>query len=264
MLTVISPAKRLDEEPRSLPAGLEPTQPAFATDAMKLARIARGLSVADLRKLMAISEPLAKLNAQRFASFAARPDPSAVKPAAFCFDGDTYAGLEARTLDADTLRWAQDRLRILSGLYGLLRPLDLIQPYRLEMGSRLETPKGADLYAWWGNRIARALNGAAAEAGAGILVNCASQEYFGAVDQKALKLRVITPVFLEGRGTEAKVISFFAKKARGAMARFIAEHRLTDAHDLRGFDTGGYTFVADRSSDDRLVFVRDQMAEVAA
>jgi cytoplasmic iron level regulating protein YaaA (DUF328/UPF0246 family) len=264
MLTVISPAKRLDEEPRALPAGLEPTQPAFAADAAKLARIARGLSVADLRKLMAISEPLAKLNAERFAAFSAKPDIAAVKPAAFCFDGDTYAGLEARTLDADALRWAQDRLRILSGLYGLLRPLDLIQPYRLEMGSKLANPKGADLYAWWGNRIARALNVAAAEAGTDILVNCASQEYFCAVDAKALKIRVITPVFLEGRGAEAKVISFFAKKARGAMARFIAEHRLTNAEDLRGFDTGGYAFAPDRSSGDRLVFLRDQVAEVAA
>jgi cytoplasmic iron level regulating protein YaaA (DUF328/UPF0246 family) len=264
MLTVISPAKRLDQEPRALPAGLGPTQPAFAADAVKLARIARGLSVADLRNLMAISESLAKLNAERFAAFSAKPDAAAVKPAAFCFDGDTYAGLEARTLDPDALRWAQDRLRILSGLYGLLRPLDLIQPYRLEMGSKLANPKGADLYAWWGNRISRALNVAAKEAGTGILVNCASQEYFGAVDLKALKLRVITPVFLEGRGAEAKVISFFAKKARGAMARYIAEHRLTNADDLRGFDIGGYAFASDRSAGDRLVFLRDQVADVAA
>lgn len=264
MLTVISPAKRLDEEPRALPAGLEPTLPAFTTDAVKLARIARGLSVADLRKLMAISEPLAKLNAERFAAFSAKPDAASMKPAAFCFDGDTYAGLEARTLDADALRWAQHRLRILSGLYGLLRPLDLIQPYRLEMGSRLANPKGADLYAWWGSKIARALNVAATEVETGVLVNCASQEYFGAVDLKALKLRVITPVFLEGRGAEAKVISFFAKKARGAMARYIAEHRLTDPDDLRGFDVGGYAIAPDRSAGDRLVFLREQVAEVAA
>lgn len=264
MLTVISPAKRLDEEPRALPAGQEPTQPVFAADAAKLAKIARGLSVADLRKLMAISEPLAKLNAERFAAFSAKPDSAAVKPAALCFDGDTYAGLEARTLDGDALRWAQDRLRILSGLYGLLRPLDLIQPYRLEMGSKLTNPKGADLYAWWGSRIARALNATATEAATDVLINCASQEYFGAVDLKALKLRVITPVFLEGRGEDAKVISFFAKKARGAMARYIAEHRLTNPDDLRSFDTGGYAFAPNRSSVDRLVFLRDQVAEAAA
>lgn len=264
MLCVISPAKRLDEEPRALPAGLEPTEPAFGADAAKLAKIARGLSVAELRALMGISEPLARLNAERFAAFRAKPAAGAVKPAAFCFDGDTYAGLEAKTLDADALRWAQGHLRILSGLYGLLRPLDLIQPYRLEMGSRLANPKGPDLYAWWGNRIARALNAQGAEVGAEVLVNCASQEYFGAVDLRALKLRVVTPVFLEGRGDEAKVVSFFAKKARGAMARFIAENRLTDPADILGFSTGGYALDAERSTPDRPVFLREAGAEAAA
>jgi cytoplasmic iron level regulating protein YaaA (DUF328/UPF0246 family) len=264
MLTVISPAKRLDETRRDLPAVLSPTEPMFAADAAKLARIARGLTVAELRDLMGISEALAKLNAERFRAFKAKPDAEAVKPAAFCFDGDTYAGLEAKTLDADALLWAQGRLRILSGLYGLLRPLDVIQPYRLEMGSRLANPKGADLYAYWGKRIAKALNETAEEVGAGVLVNCASQEYFGAVDRKALKLQVVTPVFLEGRGTEAKIVSFFAKKARGAMARFIAENRLTDMGDLRGFATGGYAFDPDRSGADTLVFIRDAGAEEAA
>jgi cytoplasmic iron level regulating protein YaaA (DUF328/UPF0246 family) len=264
MLTVISPAKRLDETRRDLPAGLAPTEPVFAADAARLARIARGLSVGELRDLMAISEPLARLNADRFKAFKAKPAAEAVKPAAFCFDGDTYAGLEAKTLDADALRWAQGRLRILSGLYGLLRPLDLIQPYRLEMGSRLANPKGADLYAYWGPRLAKSLNAAAEEVGTGVLVNCASQEYFGAVDRRALKLRVVTPVFLEGRGAEAKVVSFFAKKARGAMARFIAENRLTDAGDLRGFSVGGYALDPARSEGDTLVFQRDAGAEEAA
>lgn len=264
MLTVISPAKRLDETRRALPGGLEPTEPMFAADAAKLARIARGLSVAELRGLMGISEPLAKLNAERFRAFQAKPAADVLKPAAFCFDGDTYAGLEARTLDADALRWAQGRLRILSGLYGLLRPLDLIQPYRLEMGSRLANPKGADLYAYWGGRIAKALNAAAEEAGTGVLVNCASQEYFGAVERKTLKLRVITPVFLDGRGAEAKVISFHAKRARGAMARFIAEQRITDPADLRAFSLGGYAHDADRSEDDRLVFRREAAQDDAA
>lgn len=260
MLTVISPAKRLDETRVALPGGLEPTDPIFSADAARLARIARGLSVAELRGLMGISEPLAKLNAERFRAFQAKPTAGVLKPAAFCFDGDTYAGLEARTLDPDALRWAQGHLRILSGLYGLLRPLDLIQPYRLEMGSRLANPKGQDLYAYWGNRIAKALNMAAEEAGTGILVNCASQEYFGAVDPKALKLKVITPVFLEGVGAEAKVVSFYAKKARGAMARFIAEHRLTDAADLHSFATGGYAYDAEASGGDRVVFRRDAVA----
>jgi cytoplasmic iron level regulating protein YaaA (DUF328/UPF0246 family) len=264
MLTVISPAKRLDETRRDLPYGLEPTAPMFAADAARLARIARGLSVAELQALMGISEPLAKLNAERFRAFKSKPAADVVKPAAYCFDGDTYAGLEAKTLDVDTLRWAQGQLRILSGLYGLLRPLDLIQPYRLEMGSKLANPKGADLYAFWGQRIAKALNAAGEAAGTAVLVNCASQEYFGAVDRRALRLRVVTPVFLEGRGAEAKVVSFFAKKARGAMARYIAEHRLTDPADLRGFAVGGYAFNAAQSDAERLVFLRDQAAEAAA
>lgn len=264
MLTVISPAKRLDETPRALPDGLMPTEPAFAADAAKLARIARGLSVDDLRGLMDISEPLARLNRDRFAAFKAKPAPEAVKPAAFCFDGDTYAGLEAKTLDADALRWSQDHLRILSGLYGLLRPLDLIQPYRLEMGSRLANPKGPDLYAFWGKKIAKALNEQAAAVGTGILVNCASNEYFHAVDRKALNLRVITPTFLEVKGGEAKIVSFFAKKARGAMARFIAEQRLTDPSDLAAFTTGGYALDADRSTPDSPVFLRAAQDAAAA
>lgn len=260
MLCVISPAKRLDETRRDLPGELVPTEPLFASDAVKLARIARGLSVGELRALMGISEPLAKLNAERFRAFQAKPPAGVLKPAAFCFDGDTYAGLEAKTLDEDALRWAQERLRILSGLYGLLRPLDQIQPYRLEMGSRLANPKGPDLYAFWGGRIAKALNKAAEEAGTDTLVNCASQEYFAAVDAKSLKLRVITPVFLEGTGEGAKVVSFFAKKARGAMARFIAENRLTSPDDLRSFGTGGYAFDPKASCEDRLVFRRDEAA----
>lgn len=264
MLTVISPAKRLDETVRPLPPGLAPTDPAFGTEAAKLARIARALSVEDLRALMDISEPLARLNRDRFAAFKARPAPDAVKPAAFCFDGDTYAGLEARTLDADALRWSQDHLRILSGLYGLLRPLDLIQPYRLEMGSRLANPKGPDLYAFWGKKIAKALNQQAAAVGTGILVNCASNEYFHAVDRKALTLRLITPTFLEVKGSEAKIVSFFAKKARGAMARFIAEHRLTDPAELAAFTTGGYVLDSDRSTPDAPVFLRDAGAAAAA
>lgn len=255
MLTVISPAKRLNLEAVPAP-DLEPTEPQFASEAQRLARIARKLSVAQLQALMSISEPLARLNKDRFTSFGTVPG----RPAALCFDGDTYAGLEAKTLDADAWRFAQDNLRILSGLYGLLRPMDLIQPYRLEMGSKLANPRGGDLYAFWGNRIAKALNAA----GAAVLVNCASAEYFGAVDRKALKARVITPVFLEERGNEAKMISFWAKKARGAMARFIAENQLQDSADLRGFTSGGYLWRADLSDTDRLVFLRPEAAEAAA
>lgn len=258
MLTVISPAKRLDWSP----VDGETTEPAFAQDAVALARVARGLDVADLRKLMHISEDLARLNRDRFAAFADAPQAEATRPAAFAFAGDTYTGLEARRLDADALRWAQGHLRILSGLYGLLRPLDAIQPYRLEMGSRLVTDRGASLYDWWGDRLSLALNAAAEEVGAKALVNCASTEYFSAVQPDALRLRVITPVFLDERDGEARIISFHAKKARGAMARFIMENRLADPADLGAFATGGYAFRPAMSEGDRMVFLRPEMAEV--
>lgn len=256
MLTVISPAKRLDLGPVTLPGGMTPTAPAFAADAARLARVARRLSVDDLRKLMAISEPLAVLNRDRFRSFADDPQADRLHPAALTFAGDTYIGLEAKTLSEDALRWAQDRLRILSGLYGLLRPLDAIQPYRLEMGSKLATARAADLYGYWGTRLARALNAQAKTVGTAILVNCASQEYFGAVDKSALTLRVITPVFLEDKAGDARVVSFFAKQARGAMARFITENRLTDPASIRDFDLGGYRFQPQLSDGDRWAFLR--------
>ena len=256
MLTVISPAKRLDLEPVTLPGAMTPTAPDFAADAARLARVARGLSVAELRGLMDISEPLAVLNRDRFKTFAASPQPDQLHPAALMFAGDTYIGLEAKTLSEDALRWAQDRLRILSGLYGLLRPLDAIQPYRLEMGSKLATAKAADLYGYWGKRLAQALNAQAEALGTETLVNCASQEYFGAVDKGALKLRVITPVFLEDKAGDAKIVSFFAKQARGAMARFIAENRLTDPETVQDFDTGGYRFQPQLSDGDRWIFLR--------
>ena len=260
MLVVISPAKRLDMSPCDGPA---PTVPDFQADAAELARVARGLTLGELQKLMGLSDKLARLNADRFADFEADPAPEATRPAAFMFDGDTYAGLEARTLDADALRWAQDHLRILSGLYGLLRPLDAIQPYRLEMGSRLANARGKTLYDYWGDRLAKALNAAGEAAGSEVLVNCASNEYFGAVDEAALKLRVITPVFMEERGGQAKIVSFYAKKARGAMARFICENRLTDPEALKAFDTGGYRFSGEMSEDDRLVFLRAQVEAAA-
>jgi len=173
---------------------------------------------------------------------------------------DVMAALKARELDAPAMDWAQNHLRILSGLYGVLRPLDAIQPYRLEMGTRLSTRRGRDLYAFWGDRVAKALNRTAEAAGTGVLLNCASVEYFTAADRKALKLRVVTPVFLDGEGEAAKVVSFWAKRARGAMARFVLEHHLTDPADLRGFDTGGYAWVADRSTPDKPVFLRQAVA----
>ncbi|RKT32476.1 hypothetical protein BXY70_1814 [Roseovarius halotolerans] len=249
MLVVVSPAKKMNTDP--VP-GIEPTRPAFQAQADELAEVAQGLSVDDLRKLMKISENLARLNRDRFCGFEDLPE----KPAALTFAGDTYLGLEASSLDADELAWAQDHFRILSGLYGILRPLDAIRPYRLEMGSRLKTEKGRTLYDYWGDRIAGALNEQAQAVRSDVLVNCASQEYFGAVDLDALKLRVITPVFMEEKPGGPKIVSFYAKRARGAMARFIIQHRLTDPEALCDFDTGGYRYVAAMSSPARPVFLR--------
>ena len=256
MLVVISPAKSLDMTPVQIPA----TAPAFQDDALRRAKTARGLSLGDLKSLMAISDDLARLNRDRFAAFAADPAPEAVKPAALAFNGDTYQGLEAKTLSADDLHWAQDHLGILSGLYGLLRPLDAIQPYRLEMGSKLKTRRGASLYEYWGDTIAKALNARAADVGTDLLVNCASQEYFGAVDRKALKLRVITPSFMEVKDDKPRIVSFFAKRARGAMARFIVENRLTAAEAIKDFTSGGYAYDADLLDGDTWAFVRSYPA----
>jgi cytoplasmic iron level regulating protein YaaA (DUF328/UPF0246 family) len=247
MLTVISPAKRLNE---TAPAGL--LEPIFAREASALAKIARALSVDDLCKLMDISPTLGALNHARFAGFARAQTYSA----AHLFDGDTYTGLEFETMEPDARHWADGHLRILSGLYGLLRPMDAIAPYRLEMGSRLANPKGANLYAFWRDKIAKALRAQAAEVWAKAVVNCASVEYFGAVDQKALNLPVITPVFLEEQDGQAKIVSFWAKQARGAMARYICMHHLTDPDDLRGFNLGGYRYRADQSSAEKHVFMR--------
>ncbi|MDQ7079236.1 MAG: peroxide stress protein YaaA [Paracoccaceae bacterium] len=254
MLTVISPAKRLDFGPAPLPVA--PTRPAFQDDAVALSRLAGALDVDGLRKLMKISEALA-VNAQGwFRAFQADPDADSVKPAALAFAGDTYAGLEAASLDADEMAYAQDHLRILSGLYGLLRPMDLIQPYRLEMGSRLASARGKSLYDWWGDRLARALEEQARHVQADIVVNCASVEYFTALRPDALRLRIITPVFMEDRNGQARIVSFYAKKARGAMARFIIQNRIDRIEGLRDFDLGGYRYQPEMSEGNRLVFLR--------
>ena len=249
MLVVVSPAKKMNMDPVE---GIDPTRPQFRAEADELAGVAQGLSVDALQKLMKISENLAKLNRDRFSEFGAMAE----KPAALAFAGDTYQGLEAASLEPDEMAWAQDHFRILSGLYGLLRPLDAIEPYRLEMGSRLSTAKGKTLYDYWGAKISHALNDQAQAIGAEVLVNCASQEYFGAVDTNALNLRVVTPVFMEDKPGGPKIVSFYAKRARGAMARYIIQRRLTDPDALTEFDTGGYRHNADMSERDKPVFVR--------
>jgi cytoplasmic iron level regulating protein YaaA (DUF328/UPF0246 family) len=199
---------------------------------------------------MDLSDALAALNVGRYADFRARPRAADLRPAVLGFDGDVYDGLGARALDADALGFAQRHLRILSGLYGVLRPLDAMQPHRLEMGTRLANERGADLYAWWGDRPARTLKRALRAAGGGTLVNLASAEYFRAVDVAALGAPVVQPVFQQWRAGAWKVISFDAKRARGAMARWAIDRRAVDAEDLKGFDADGWRFDA-RASDAR-------------
>ncbi len=255
MLAVISPAKRLDFAP--VVPKVAATEPEFQADAVSLSKTARRLSVPKLRKLMSISQDLAQLNQGRFKAFEETPCDEMTKPAALAFAGDTYIGLEAASLEADELAYAQDHLRILSGLYGLLRPMDRIQPYRLEMGSRLATRRGKTLYQYWGARLAERLNVVAQETGAKALVNCASIEYFTAVTVDKLAIPVVNPVFLDMQKGEAKIVSFFAKKARGAMARFVMQNRIVEPDALTDFDAGGYKYQPAQSEPLRPVFLRD-------
>ncbi|CUH79835.1 peroxide stress protein YaaA [Tropicibacter naphthalenivorans] len=252
MLVVISPAKKLNWDARDT----EMTEPVFKPDADALAEVAAALTQPELKKLMHLSDDLAKLNVDRFRAYSDTPEGDALRPAALAFAGDTYQGLEAGSLDAEEMAWAQDHLRILSGLYGVLRPLDAMQAYRLEMGSRLKNPRGKNLYDYWGDQIAQELNARGAELGTQTLVNCASQEYFGAVDLKALNLRVVTPQFYEDKPGGPKIVSFYAKKARGAMARYVIQRRLTDPDALLEFDSGGYAYQPDLSTPDKPAFLR--------
>jgi len=249
MLIVVSPAKKLDMR---LLDGLPSTAPIFKSEKEALIEIMRSKTEPELQKLMQISAKLAQLNAERYANFGTLPR----KQAMYAFSGDTYQGLEANSLDADEQTYAQDHLRILSGLYGVLRPMDKIEPYRLEMGTRLLTERGKSLYQFWGESIAHQLNEDAKACGTDVLVNCASQEYFKAAGNMALKPKVVTPQFLEDKDGTVKMVSFFAKRARGAMARFIIQNRLQDPADLQDFNTGGYAYDPGRSTPEQPTFVR--------
>ena len=251
MLAVISPAKKLNFDPA--PAGVDESLPEFQLDANRLNRIAKKLSVLELRSLMHISEDLASLNRKRFQAFAKFSDDKNSKQAMLAFAGDTYMGLQAEAFDAADRDYAQVHLRILSGLYGLLKPLDRIQPYRLEMGSRLANKKGPSLYAYWGKTLGKALDQAS---GGKPVVNLASNEYFKAVSQKTMKSPVIATAFKEDSGNELKMIGFFAKKARGAMARYIVQNRVETVEGLKDFDLDGYGFRSDLSGETSLVFTR--------
>ncbi len=249
MLAVLSPAKKLNFDP--LADGFAESLPAFQDDANALAKIARKLSVSDLRGLMKISEDLAALNKTRFTAFAPASDDLNSKQAAFAFAGDTYTGLQAGNLEADDVVYAQDHIRILSGLYGVLKPLDRIQPYRLEMGSRLQNKAGTNLYVYWGDRIGTALD----LVSDGVVINCASTEYFKATG-KNMTSRIITPAFKEERDGELKMIGFFAKKARGLMARYMVLNRIETPEGLKDFDLDGYKFQPKLSGENDWVFTR--------
>ena len=258
MLVVVSPAKNLDFE-SSIPVS-DFSQPAMLEDTNRLMEVCRTLSPADLSSLMKISDKLATLNANRFAEFSTPFTIDNARQAMYAFNGDVYTGLDAYTLSEDSVAYAQNHLRILSGLYGLLRPLDLMQAYRLEMGTKLANSDGKDLYAFWDDRITQVLNDAMEEQGDNVLVNLASNEYFKAVKKKQLNGMVITPTFKDCKNGQYKIISFFAKKARGLMARYIIENRVEDVDGLKAFDVDGYVFSEEQSSSTELVFLRNQEA----
>ncbi|MEY2620459.1 MAG: hypothetical protein RIT26_279 [Pseudomonadota bacterium] len=256
MLFLISPAKSLDYDTPW--AGVTPTQPLFVERSAELIALLRRKKPADLSQLMGISDALARLNVDRYKAWSRHFTPQNAKPAVLAFNGDVYEGLDAATLKPGQLEWAQQHLAILSGLYGVLRPLDLMQPYRLEMGTALTNPKGANLYQFWGTDIARHLNERLAGEQRPIIVNLASQEYFKSVDRKALQARVIECVFEEGRQGGFKVISFMAKRARGLMARYAIVKQVKTPAALQKFNLEGYAFSPEVSEPDRLVFRRTQ------
>ena len=254
MLILLSPAKSLDYE--TAPSTERHTLPHFADEAAALIDVLRPLTPAQLASLMSLSDALASLNVARYAAWSPRFSARNSKQAVLAFNGDVYEGLDASSLSPQDLDWAQEHVAILSGLYGILRPLDWMQPYRLEMGTRLANPRGKDLYAWWGDTLAQSLNQELAAQGDDLIVNLASQEYFKSVKRKALKARVVECVFEDWKGAGYKIISFHAKRARGLMARHIIEGRVTTVKGLQSFDAEGYAFDAATSEADRLVFRR--------
>jgi len=256
MLAVLSPAKALDFEAPAQ-AELPATAPQLFADLQELGPVVQALDAKALGALMKLSPSLSKLNATRFAEFDFRSKkPEGSRPAAFAFDGDTYVGLRAREFSKEEMTFAQEHVWILSGLYGVLRPLDAILPYRLEMGSKLKTPRGTSLYDFWGKKPAQALKKQLAKLGSRTLVNLASTEYFSAVDRSALGADVLTPMFKEKKGKDLVIVSFAAKRARGAMARYLVRERLTEPSGLRDFSEDGYRYQKAGSTDQEWLFVR--------
>lgn len=256
MLTVISPAKRLDFS--EIETDFETTKPKFLTEAHKLVDRARELSKGEIKSLMNLSDDLADLNHKRFKSFKKKANALGSKPAVLSFAGDVYLGLGAASLNDKDLAFAQDNLRILSGLYGILRPMDLIQPYRLEMGRELKTSEGKNLYAFWGDKLAKTITTTIKNHDHAVVINLASNEYFTAAKADKIKGRIITPVFRDIKGGKARTLSFFAKKARGSMARAIITQRIESPEALKELKVDGYTYRDDMSKGDTLVFARKQ------
>lgn len=250
MLILLSPAKALDYS-AALPPHT-PTAPLFVPQSRELIALLQTLTPAEVASLMGLSDKLATLNVARYEAWSDNANEHNARAAVLAFDGDVYDGLSARSMGADDLIWMQNHLCILSGLYGVLRPLDLMQPYRLEMGTRLANHKGRDLYAFWGTQIADYLQSRKPS----VIVNLASQEYFKSVDQSALKAPILDCVFEEWRGTGYKIVSLYAKRARGLMTRFIVTERLENPEQLQAFDTEGYAFDAEFSTPSRYVFRR--------
>ncbi|MDF7628788.1 peroxide stress protein YaaA [Erwiniaceae bacterium L1_55_4] len=256
MLMVISPAKTLDFE--SPLATQRYTQSTLLEKSQQLIDVARDLSPAQISSLMSISDKLAHLNADRFNQWQPPFTLENARQAILAFKGDVYTGLQAETFSDADFDFAQQHLRMLSGLYGVLRPLDLMQPYRLEMGIKLANPAAKDLYGFWGDLLTQKLNEAMAEQGDEVLINLASDEYFKAVKPKQLNGELIKPVFLDEKNGKFKVISFYAKKARGLMSRYVIQNRLSKPEQLKQFDVDGYFFAADESKGNELVFKRHE------
>lgn len=257
MLYLLSPAKSLDyETPVPATVAALATEPQFAPRSAELIKVLKTKSPAAIAELMDLSEALSTLNVERYRAWQPRFTEANSRPAVLAFNGDVYEGLQAGSLSTEQLRWAQQHLAILSGLYGVLRPLDRMQPYRLEMGTRLATKHGKSLYDYWGDALAEHLNLRAAEQRVPVIVNLASQEYFRAADRKALQPRVIECQFEDWKNDRYKIISFFAKRARGLMARYCIEHRIDTPTGLQGFNLDGYAYQAELSTPERLLFRR--------
>ncbi|NVJ65537.1 MAG: peroxide stress protein YaaA [Gammaproteobacteria bacterium] len=256
MLTVVSPAKTLDFETK--PKSTINTTPDFLDDSQELINLLKKFKAQDVIDLMGVSQKIADLNVERFNQWQQPFTEDNAKQAVLAFKGDVYTGLDAETMKANDFKFAQKHLRILSGLYGLLRPMDLMQAYRLEMGKKLETKRGKNLYQFWGEQITDALNQQLKAIKSDTLINLASNEYFKSVKPKLLNAQVITPAFKDYKNGDYKMISFFAKKARGLLSRYIIDNRITDAEGIKSFDVDGYKFNKQFSKDNTWVFTRKQ------